>query len=319
MTTVIAMMSVGAQSPSSTSSVLAAGRVERTDAAGITWLCRPGLPGDPCAASLAATAVQADGATTVPTAAPAAAPTADCFYVYPTVSTEYTLNADLAVQPAEVAAAVAQASRFSQVCAVWAPMYRQHTLYALATGKVTAAVLATAYQSLLQSWQDYLTHYNRGRPIVLIGHSQGALMLIALLQQQFDRNAALRRQLVSAIVPGGNVTVPMVAGAKGSFQHIPACRSAVQVGCVIAYSSFPSQPPATSLFGRPGQGAVLARILSRTCAWRAGRPACKAKTPPKPPWRPRCCAARVVPGSPTTQLCTTTCCSPGSERVAVDE
>ncbi len=261
-TMLCAMASAGGRGTAGSASVLAAARVDRTDAAGITWLCRPGLPDDPCAANSAATAIQADGARTLVPAAPAATPAVDCFYVYPTASTEHTLNADLTVQPAEVAAAVAQASRFSQVCEVWAPMYRQHTLYALATGKLTAAVLATAYQSLLKGWKDYLTHYNHGRPLVLIGHSQGDLMLIALLEQEFDRNSALRRRLVSAIVPGGNVTVPTTAGATGSFQHIPACRSAGQVGCVIAYSTYPTQPPPDSLFGRPGQGAVLPGVQS---------------------------------------------------------
>ena len=55
----------------------------------------------------------------------------DCFYVYPTVSTETSANADLTVQPAERAAAIVQASRFSQRCTVWAPMYRQVTVAGL--------------------------------------------------------------------------------------------------------------------------------------------------------------------------------------------
>jgi hypothetical protein len=40
----------------------------------------------------------------------------------------------------------------------------------------------------------------------------------------------------------------------GSFQHVPACTSDAETGCVIAYSSFDEPPPADSLFGRPGQG-----------------------------------------------------------------
>jgi hypothetical protein len=111
-----------------------------------------------------------------------------------------------------------------------------------------------AYQSLLAGWSDYLAHDNAGRPIVFIGHSQGAAMLIRLLQSQVDPNPTLRRRLVSAIILGGNVTVPATAGATGSFSHLPACRSAAQFGCVLAYSSFPAQPPADSFFGRPGQG-----------------------------------------------------------------
>ena len=88
----------------------------------------------------------------------------DCFYVYPTVSTESD-NANLAIQPAEIAAAVAQASRFSQVCNVWAPMYRQATAAALTDGAAfKPSVIATAYNSLLSAWRDYLAHDNHGRP-----------------------------------------------------------------------------------------------------------------------------------------------------------
>jgi len=48
--------------------------------------------------------------------------------------------------------------------------------------------------------------------------------------------------------------VPVGGTVGGSFQHIPACTSPSQTGCVIAYSSFDQPPPPDSLFGRPGQG-----------------------------------------------------------------
>jgi DUF3089 family protein len=51
-----------------------------------------------------------------------------CFYVYLTVSTEPGLNSDLTVRPAEVNVAMEQTALFSQVCDVWAPMYRQITV-----------------------------------------------------------------------------------------------------------------------------------------------------------------------------------------------
>ena len=182
----------------------------------------------------------------------------DCFYVYPTVSTESGTNSDLTVQPAETAAAFAQASRFSQVCNVWAPMYRQATSGALAKGEATnPGVVATAYGSLLAAWRDYLAHDNHGKPIVFLGHSQGAAMLIKLLQSQVDPSPRLRKLMVSAIILGGNVQVPTGKSVGGSFKNIPACGSASQTGCVIAYSSFGSTPPAGAFFGRPGQGVSL--------------------------------------------------------------
>jgi hypothetical protein len=213
---------------------------------------------DPCAAALDATSLSAHGATSVSVAAGGTAPAFDCFYVYPTVSTEPMDNADLTVQPAESAAAVAQASRFSQVCRVWAPMYRQRTESSLAKGLGSDPTAdAVAYASVLSAWKDYLAHDNDGHPVIFIGHSQGAAMLIRLLAGQIDPSPRLRRLLVSAIILGGNVQVPTGADVGGSFQHIPACRSPGQTGCVIAYSSFLRPPPPDSLFGRPGMGVSL--------------------------------------------------------------
>jgi hypothetical protein len=142
-------------------------------------------------------------------------------------------------------------------------MYHQFTLFALQqilVHGVTAndlTVLETAYQSLKAGFEDYLAHYNEGRPIIFIGHSQGASLLVSLLKQLVDDNPALRSRLVLAIIPGANVVVADGSREGGSFSHIPVCRSMGEAGCVIAYSSFPGQPAATSLFGRPGQGVSL--------------------------------------------------------------
>jgi hypothetical protein len=223
------------------------------------WLCRPGAANDPCRFSSAATSVSAAGTTAV--GAPASAPGAhkfDCFYVYPTSSKEPGNNANLVVQPAEIDAAVAQASQFSRVCNVWAPMYRQATAGALENGAAfTPSVIATAYDSLLSAWKDYLAHDNNGRPIVFLGHSQGAAMLIKLLRAQVDPSPSLRKLMVSAIILGGNVQVPVGRDVGGSFENIPTCQSTSQTGCVIAYSSFGSPPPGNAVFGRPGQGVSL--------------------------------------------------------------
>ncbi len=226
----------------------------RTDPAGVEWLCRPGQSPDPCVSDLTANVVPASGPTTVQHAAPAPDPAVDCFYVYPTVSTQSGVAADLTVDPAETAVARSQASRFSQVCRVWAPMYRQITVKGLAAGGGAAAAAVTAYGDVQAAWRDYLANDNHGRGVVLIGHSQGAAMLIGLIRRQIDDVPSARRLLVSAIVLGGNVTVPVGGTVGGTFQHVPACTSDRQTGCVIAYSSFEQPPPADSLFGRPGQG-----------------------------------------------------------------
>ena len=92
--------------------------------------------------------------------------------------------------------------------------------------------------------------YNHGRGVVLIGHSQGSFLLRKLVATEIDPKSSIRRLLVSAVLLGGNVTVKKGTGIGGDFHHIAACRSASQTGCVIAYSTFDSTPPADSVFGR---------------------------------------------------------------------
>jgi len=212
------------------------------------WLCKPGLPNDPCEADLTTTVIGPTGASTVQHASPATDPKIDCFYVYPTVSNQPTVNANLHVDPAETAVAIAQASRYSQVCRVYAPMYRQVTITGLF--KHSSAASALAFAGVLAAWRDYLARYNDGRGVVLIGHSQGSFVLRRLIASDVEPDAAVRARVVSAILLGGNVVVPKGKDVGGDFKYLGACHSGSQTGCVIAYSSFDHTPPSNSLFGR---------------------------------------------------------------------
>jgi len=234
------------------------------DRFGTVWLCRPGETGDPCSTDLTTTVVAGDGSTRIERIAPAANPPVDCFYVYPTISAEPTINADLGIGLREREVAVAQAAQFSQVCRVYAPVYRQITLAALEhPRRITLADALIAYRGVLAAFRSYLAHYNDGRGLVFIGHSQGATILIRLIEHEVDGNASLRRRLVSALLLGGNVTVARGRSVGGDFAHIPACRSRSQVGCVVAYSSFATRPPTNSDFARTTSDAGVSLLAPR--------------------------------------------------------
>jgi uncharacterized protein YceK len=248
--------------PAAATSTSAVAAGASRDEWGTTWLCRPGLAGDPCTSPLTATVVPRLGATHVERGRSASKPAIDCFYVYPTISGQWTVNANLAIGFREREVAVAQASRFSQVCRVFAPVYRQITLSALDhPARIRVADALIAYDSVRSAFRDYLTHYNHGRGMVFIGHSQGAAILIRLLKQEVDGTPPVRRRLVSAILLGGNVTVRKGRTVGGDFAHIPACESGRQTGCVVAYSSFSAKPPQNSQFGRTTSDAGV-RLLA---------------------------------------------------------
>src|SRR3954470_23469389 len=218
--------------------------------ASVKWLCRPGLAKSPCTGSEKTTVLSSftkriGVVTPKPTKR-----TVDCFYVYPTVSNQDSTVATKAADPEIRDIALFQAARYSQVCRVFAPIYRQITVPALNRGGVTAAQNAIGDKDVLEAWKLYLRKYNKGRGIVLIGHSQGSFRLMTLIRKQVDGNAKLRKRLVSAILLGGNVTVGKGSDRGGSFKNVPACHSSTQLGCVVAFSSYNATPPENSLFGR---------------------------------------------------------------------
>jgi hypothetical protein len=74
------------------------------------WLCMPGRANDWCSVELTTDIFSATGKhTTIPVSVPSD-PSVDCFYVYPTVSTEHRANADLKLQPEERETAITQAA-----------------------------------------------------------------------------------------------------------------------------------------------------------------------------------------------------------------
>jgi len=215
------------------------------------WLCRPGMRDNPCEGGLDARVLPVRGSASTERFQPAAEPPVDCFYVYPTVSRAASDNAPRRSSPEVVAAARAQASRFSSVCRLFVPVYRQATTRALASGRFFAPeVQALGDDDVRAAWHDYLNEDNDGRGVVLIGHSQGAMTLQRLISAEIENTPAVRDRLVSAVLLGGGATTAPGQDTGGTFRTLPACRQPGQTGCVVAYSTYAGTPPENGLFGR---------------------------------------------------------------------
>jgi hypothetical protein len=220
------------------------------------WLCLPGRS-DLCSTPLGTTALNPNGYGSVGQSTVAKNPPLDCFYVYPTVSADSGMNSDLVVNNGETNAVQVQFARFASVCRTFAPIYRQMTLGAVAAAAAGADITKPAmfaYADVANAWRTYVTRHNKGRPFVLIGHSQGSLMLQEIIKNEIE-GKPIAKQMRLAILPGFNVLVPQGKRTGGTFKSTPICASANETGCVMSWVSFRENnvPPAGAIFGIAAQ------------------------------------------------------------------
>jgi len=175
--------------------------------------------------------------------APAARPRAALFFIHPTSFLDtHRWNAPLDNVDANRRAELflrGQASAFNGAAAIWAPRYRQATFGAFLTSKKQAQqALDFAYRDVLAAFDQFLKEAG-DRPIILAGHSQGALHLSRLL---VDRVAGtpLANRVVAAYVVGWPVSITADLPKMG----LPACATPDQTRCILSWQSFaePADP-----------------------------------------------------------------------------
>lgn len=188
------------------------------------WFARPGAPGP--------IAWKPDGA------ANAAPIEAAVFFVHPTSYLKKAhWNAPLDDADANRIGAImvrANASVFEGASAVWAPRYRQATFGAFITDAPEARrAHDLAYADVAEAFSVFVAAQPANRPIVLAGHSQGALILKRLLAERIA-GTPLARRIAAAYVIGWLVDMNHDLPAMG----LPACSRPDQPGCVVSFLSF---------------------------------------------------------------------------------
>ena len=168
------------------------------------------------------------------------------FYIHPTTYLKRDRwNAMLADRESQDRAGLfvrSQASAFNGVSEVYAPKYRQAAFGAfLDSGPDATAALDLAYHDVASAFDAFLKQAGPGQPIILAGHSQGALHLTRLLREKVAGKPVAKR-IVAAYVVGW----PVSAVADLSSMGLPACTAPEQTGCLLSWMSFGS-PANTSL------------------------------------------------------------------------
>lgn len=156
-----------------------------------------------------------------------------------------------------------QASAFSEAGEIWAPRYRQATFGAFLTDRPEGQMaLNEAYADVLAAFDAFIADVAPGRPIILAGHSQGALHLTRLLKDRIAGKPVMKR-IVAVYAIGWPVSVEADLPAMG----LPACTDAAESGCVLSWQSFaePAEPePILKIFdasagltGAPRKGTSM--------------------------------------------------------------
>ncbi|MFT4822307.1 MAG: hypothetical protein ACJASY_000932 [Halioglobus sp.] len=207
------------------------------------WICKPGLTPNLCLdLDQTTTYIYSDTSFEVMEHVKAIDPEYDCFYVYPTVdfteglgNTEDLVNNERVLRPL-----YNQAARFTQLCDLYAPLYRQMTFdtFTLGADLFESEFYQTAFADVDEAFSQYLLE-SGDRPFVLIGHSQGSHMLIELMKRRFDNDPQLRERMISALLlgPVGFLQVPEGQLVGGSFENIPLCTLGTDTGCIVAFDS----------------------------------------------------------------------------------
>lgn len=165
---------------------------------------------------------------------------ADVFFIHPTTYTGYRnekkWNADITDSKVndrtDASTIMYQASIFNEAGRVYAPRYRQAHIFAYYTKDKRSAKEAfdLAYKDVKAAFDYYMSHYNKGRPVIIASHSQGTQHAVRLIQEYFD-GTAMQQQLVAAYLIG----MPVL---REQFEYIEPCQNASDTGCYVSWRTF---------------------------------------------------------------------------------
>ena len=185
---------------------------------------------------------------------------ADVFYVYPTIYLSlFSTNADAEdssyQDDVRTYLLPSQASVLNHVGRIYTPFYRQASLWVyLRSEETQKEALDLAYSDVKSAFLYYLKHYNRGRPLFILSHSQGSQMAVRLLQDLY-RKKNLSRILVTAYLIGEQI------GTK-TFSDLKPCLNAAATNCFVTWASVAKGGSSDLLTGNPKGDDICINPLS---------------------------------------------------------
>ncbi|MEI6815981.1 MAG: DUF3089 domain-containing protein [Bacteroidota bacterium] len=160
----------------------------------------------------------------------------DVFFVHPTTYySRHSWNADVNDERlnafTDKTTIMHQASVFNGSCKIYAPRYRQATLYSFMDKKDNGIkALELAYGDVKEAFDYYLKHYNHGRPFIIASHSQGSRHATRLLHDFIENDTALFHRMIAAYIIGFKIK-------QTDLTVIEPCHSATETNCLITWNT----------------------------------------------------------------------------------
>ncbi|OFW59769.1 MAG: hypothetical protein A2V52_05755 [Actinobacteria bacterium RBG_19FT_COMBO_54_7] len=139
----------------------------------------------------------------------------DVFFLYPTVYQQSSESDPMVcaidnpqMQAGAQAALSRTATAFETVANIYAPYYEQAAIQVLSLpfDEQQSIVGGQPTSDAISAFDYYITHYNKGRPFMLAGHSQGSNIMINLMADYMGKNPDVYERMIASYVPGYSIT-----------------------------------------------------------------------------------------------------------------
>ena len=181
----------------------------------------------------------------------------DVFFIHPTgylrgSNWTFSMDPDTATEENTHWMMANQASTYNGCCNVYAPRYRQASIFAyFRSPEIREQVLGFAYQDVERAFEYFLTHYSQGRPFIIASHSQGTHHGARLLKDRID-GTPLADRLVAAYLIGGGVPSSEFAGML----DIGLCQDATDLHCAVHWDTYSEAAIDTEMPDRVGNVCI---------------------------------------------------------------
>ncbi|MDR1123567.1 MAG: DUF3089 domain-containing protein [Elusimicrobiota bacterium] len=118
---------------------------------------------------------------------------------------------------------------------IFAPYYRQlDAAFVMSAGKDAMGYFGGVPQTdIVAAFDYYIKNFNGGRPFILVGHSQGSIMLMLLLSGYLKENPEVYKRMIAAYVIGAAVTEDFYRQNR----HLKPAQHPDDIGVIISYNT----------------------------------------------------------------------------------